>query len=108
MSSTLAEIRISVSFYWRYRFEGKTKELACGTWPKSSMPTIRKERDHARRILETGQVNRAGTQEQKAGNQGGAEGPRRCPGTAACSPHRSKPVRPLAEPGTGPTQNIQP
>lgn len=46
--------KVSVSFYWRYRFEGKVRELACGTWPKSSMPAIRKERDQCKRILEDG------------------------------------------------------
>lgn len=46
--------KVSVSFYWRYKFDSKARELSCGTWPKSSMPAIRKERDKARAILESG------------------------------------------------------
>jgi integrase len=46
--------KISVSFYWRYRFEGKTREIGCGTWPKSSMPSIRSEREALKRLLDDG------------------------------------------------------
>ena len=45
---------VSVFFTWRYKFEGKSKDLACGTWPKARLTDIRKNRDHARRILEEG------------------------------------------------------
>lgn len=45
---------VSVTFYWRYRFDGKVKEYPCGTWPKESLAEIRAERDKARRLLEEG------------------------------------------------------
>ncbi|QJD29878.1 tyrosine-type recombinase/integrase [Methylococcus geothermalis] len=45
---------VSVCFVWRYRFEGRQKELPCGTWPKEKMSVIRKTRDQARSILESG------------------------------------------------------
>lgn len=50
--STAGEV--SVFFAWRYRFEGRQKDLPCGTWPKDKMPVIRKTRDQARSILESG------------------------------------------------------
>lgn len=46
--------KVSVSFYWRYKFQCKTRELACGTWPKSPLTAIRKTREKARQILEQG------------------------------------------------------
>lgn len=46
--------RVSVSFRWRYRFDGKLKDIRVGTWPKSSLADIRKERDQAKRTLEEG------------------------------------------------------
>lgn len=36
---------VSVYFSWRYRFDGKVKEIAVGTWPKMSLAKIRDERD---------------------------------------------------------------
>lgn len=45
---------VSVFFTWRYKFDGKAKDLACGTWPRESLSVIRKNRDQARRILQGG------------------------------------------------------
>ncbi len=39
---------VSVTFYYRFRWEGKTKEMTCGTWPKKSLSDIRTTRDEAR------------------------------------------------------------
>lgn len=38
----------SVSFYYRYRFEGKTRDMSCGTWPADTLASIRTKRDAAR------------------------------------------------------------
>lgn len=45
---------VSVYFDWRYRFGGKVRQIACGTWPKNSLAAIRAERDQAARLLEDG------------------------------------------------------
>jgi integrase len=45
---------VSVSFRWRYRFDGKHKDYSCGTWPSVSLADIRSNRDDARRIHESG------------------------------------------------------
>lgn len=39
---------VTVSFYYRYRFDGKSKDFSCGTWPADSLSTIRSNRDGAR------------------------------------------------------------
>ncbi|WP_434130687.1 tyrosine-type recombinase/integrase [Methylocaldum sp. GT1BB] len=49
-----ADGKVSVFFTWRYKFEGKAKDLACGTWPNEKLAAIRKTRDQARRVLEEG------------------------------------------------------
>lgn len=46
--------KVSVAFSWRYRFDGKKKDIRCGTWPGDKLSAVRKERDKARRILEAG------------------------------------------------------
>jgi integrase len=46
--------KVSVAFSWRYRFDGKKKDIRCGTWPSDKLSAVRKERDKARRILEAG------------------------------------------------------
>lgn len=51
---TLKDGKVSVSFVWRYVYEGKKKPLACGTWPNVPLSKIRKNRDEARQILEEG------------------------------------------------------
>jgi integrase len=43
-----ADGKISIAFYYRYRFGEKQKELACGTWPTESLARIRSTRDEAR------------------------------------------------------------
>jgi hypothetical protein len=35
----------SVYFDWRYRFDGKVKQISVGAWPKLSLASIRSERD---------------------------------------------------------------
>jgi hypothetical protein len=45
---------IAVSFYYRYRWEGKTKDISCGTWPADSLAEIRKERNRYRDDVENG------------------------------------------------------
>lgn len=46
--------KVSVAFVWRYRFDGKKKDIRCGTWPGDRLSAIRKERDRARRVLDDG------------------------------------------------------
>jgi hypothetical protein len=36
---------VSVSFDWRYRFDGKVKQVTLGSYPAMSMPAIRAKRD---------------------------------------------------------------
>lgn len=45
---------VSVYFDWRYRFEGKIRQLQIGTWPKKSMPDIRAERDRVAAMVRDG------------------------------------------------------
>jgi len=39
---------VTVSFYYRYRFYGKSKDQSCGTWAADSLSAIRTARDAAR------------------------------------------------------------
>lgn len=39
---------VSISFYYRYRFGERLKDLSCGTWPADSLASIRSIRDEAR------------------------------------------------------------
>jgi integrase len=43
-----ADGTVSISFYYRYRFGGKSKDVSCGTWPADSLASIRSTRDDAR------------------------------------------------------------
>lgn len=45
---------VTVSFYYRFRFDGKLKDYSCGTWPADSLSTIRAARDAARTKVGTG------------------------------------------------------
>lgn len=45
---------ISVSFSYRYRWDSKTKEISCGTWPKDGLAAIRKHRDEAKKKIQDG------------------------------------------------------
>jgi integrase len=45
---TKADGVVSLSFYYRFRFDGKLKDLSCGTWPADSLAKIRAVRDVAR------------------------------------------------------------
>lgn len=40
--------KVTVSFYYRYRFDGKLKDFSCGTWPGDGLAQIRAIRDAAR------------------------------------------------------------
>jgi integrase len=39
---------VTVSFYYRFRFDGKLKDFSCGTWPADSLSSIHGVRDAAR------------------------------------------------------------
>jgi len=45
---------ISVTFYYRFKWNGKTQDYGCGTWPKMTISQIRQERDQARQQLAKG------------------------------------------------------
>ncbi|WP_176331630.1 tyrosine-type recombinase/integrase [Burkholderia vietnamiensis] len=45
---------VSVSFYYRYRWQSKTRDTACGTWPNVGLAEIRKARDVARELVSNG------------------------------------------------------
>lgn len=45
---------ISILFRWRYRFDGKTRDYTCGTWPKDSLKSIRENRRRAAVTLTNG------------------------------------------------------
>ena len=45
---------ISVTFIYRFRWQGSTRDFPCGTWPADTMPSIRKNRDKARLLLDDG------------------------------------------------------
>ncbi|SEN31239.1 protein of unknown function [Duganella sp. CF517] len=45
---------VAISFYYRFRFEGKLKDLSCGTWPGDSLASIRTVRDAARDKVSAG------------------------------------------------------
>jgi integrase len=45
---------VSVSFSYRYKQEGKQKEISCGTWPSVSLKNVRLARDQARALIEKG------------------------------------------------------
>lgn len=42
---------VSVSFDWRYRYDGKVKQVTLGSYPAASMPKIRAKRDELFREL---------------------------------------------------------
>jgi integrase len=45
---------ISVSFYYRFRWESKSKDISCGTWPADSLAAIRTVRDEYRKLIASG------------------------------------------------------
>jgi integrase len=45
---------VSVYFDWRYRFEGKVRQIQVGSWPKETLSGIRKERDRLQEMVRTG------------------------------------------------------
>lgn len=47
--------RISVTFAYRFRFQGVVREFHCGTWPADGMKEIRQRRDEARNLVRKGQ-----------------------------------------------------
>lgn len=40
-----AKNHVSVDFQWRYKFNGKTRQVRIGSWPKLSLKALRDERD---------------------------------------------------------------
>tara|TARA_R110002051_G_scaffold320598_1_gene406217 strand:+ start:25583 stop:27001 length:1419 start_codon:yes stop_codon:yes gene_type:complete len=45
---------VAVSFYYRFRWDGKSRDFGCGTWPKKTLSEIRQERDRARQQVGDG------------------------------------------------------
>lgn len=45
---------VSVSFYYRYRWESKSKDISCGTWPGDSLAAVCSERDKYRKQVSDG------------------------------------------------------
>lgn len=52
--STRSKNGVSVTFVFRYKWEGKTKDYPCGTWPGGSLADIRKTRDAAKAKIQDG------------------------------------------------------
>jgi hypothetical protein len=50
---------VSVYFDWRYRFEGKVKQIAVGAWPKLNIAAIRAERDRLKVEVEKVQTRQS-------------------------------------------------
>ena len=67
----VGQVRVSASgsvaiyWTWRYRFDGKVRELRLGTWPKMSMPELRSTRDDAAHLLKNGKDPVAERQAEK-------------------------------------------
>jgi integrase len=53
-SVRIGAVGASVYFDWRYRFDGKVKQIAVGAWPKASLASIRAERDRLKVEVEGG------------------------------------------------------
>lgn len=45
---------VSVDFQWRYKLNGKTRDVRIGAWPKTSLPELRAERDKLRGKVKNG------------------------------------------------------
>lgn len=45
---------LSVQFHYRFKWEGKYKDFACGTWPRTRLLHIRDARDSAKQQLKQG------------------------------------------------------
>lgn len=48
------KVKITVSFVYKYRFDGKAREISCGSWPRQSLKDIRQKHKQARDILDGG------------------------------------------------------
>ncbi|CAE6861654.1 hypothetical protein R75461_08016 [Paraburkholderia nemoris] len=46
--------RISVHFRYRYRFEGQSREMSLGAWPRDPVATLRERLDETRLRVERG------------------------------------------------------
>jgi integrase len=51
-ASAKAERGVSVTFQYRYRWEGRWRDEPCGTWPRDKITEIRDRRDQVRRLLD--------------------------------------------------------
>lgn len=60
-------LRVSVDFQWRYKLNGKTRQVRIGSWPKLSLKAIRDERDRLAVEVKTGTdpVQRKATEKLK-------------------------------------------
>jgi integrase len=45
---------VTVTFHYRFKWDGKFKDFTCGTWPKKSLSDIRAARDRARQKVSEG------------------------------------------------------
>ncbi|MFM0321104.1 tyrosine-type recombinase/integrase [Caballeronia glebae] len=45
---------VSVTFTYRYRWDGKVRDEPCGSWPKERITAIREARDQVRRLIDGG------------------------------------------------------
>ena len=45
---------VAVTFYYRFKWDGKLKDFTCGTWPNKSLSDIRTARDRARQKVADG------------------------------------------------------
>ncbi|WP_334186761.1 tyrosine-type recombinase/integrase [Noviherbaspirillum sp.] len=45
---------VAIAFWYRFKRDGKTRDLSCGTWPKDSLVEIRRKRDEARTLCSSG------------------------------------------------------
>ncbi|MGN6667481.1 MAG: phage integrase central domain-containing protein, partial [Trinickia sp.] len=47
-----AEHGVSVTFQYRYRWEGRWRDEPCGTWPRDKITEVRSRRDQVKRLLD--------------------------------------------------------
>ena len=45
---------VSVQFRFAYKFGGRSREVLVGTWPKTEITTLRKDRDALRALIQSG------------------------------------------------------
>ncbi|MFP3584745.1 tyrosine-type recombinase/integrase [Paraburkholderia sp. SIMBA_055] len=45
---------MAATFYFEFKFDGSKHRLPCGSWPRTTLANIRRNRDEARALLDTG------------------------------------------------------